>query len=95
MGERHGQALHAVVRGRVQGVGFRAFVVEQARRLGVAGWVRNLRDGGVEVWAEGPVEELERLREALGRGPSLARVTGVQADWRPARGEHEGFHVAW
>ncbi|MBX3728407.1 MAG: acylphosphatase [Candidatus Sumerlaeia bacterium] len=95
MGGRESRALQAVVRGRVQGVGFRAFVVREAEQFGLTGWVRNLRDGGVEVWAEGPAEDLERLLEALGRGPSLARVTGVQADWRPAGGKHEGFHVAW
>ncbi len=72
------KVLHALVRGRVQGVGFRWFVLERARRLGVRGWVRNRPDGGVEVEAAGDAESLEDLRRLLAQGPSGARVSGVE-----------------
>jgi acylphosphatase len=69
--------LHAVVRGRVQGVGFRWFVRERARALGVRGWVRNRSDGSVEVEAEGDAGTLEQLRELLWNGPAGAHVRAV------------------
>ena len=68
-----------VVNGRVQGVGFRYSVLAEARRLGLAGWVRNRADGGVEGVASGPAEALERLRHWLQRGPPAAQVENV--DW--------------
>jgi len=68
---------HVVVRGRVQGVGFRWFVREQARRLDVAGWVRNRADGCVEVAAEGTNDSIEALRRALEEGPPGAAVASV------------------
>ena len=71
-------ATRYLVRGRVQGVGFRWFVWRQAERLGLRGWARNLPDGTVEVVAEGPAESLARFAEALGRGPSAAIVDGVE-----------------
>ena len=70
--------LHVVVRGVVQGVGFRWFVRERARRLGLSGWVRNLRDGGVEVLASGDAGQLELLRGELRRGPNGAAVEAVE-----------------
>ena len=66
--------LHARVSGRVQGVGFRWFVREEARRLGLAGWVRNLPTGDVELVAEGSPEALDALARTIGRGPPGARV---------------------
>ena len=66
------------VHGLVQGVGFRWFVGRQAERLRVQGWVRNLRDGSVEVVARGPAADLHVLHEALRRGPSAARVDRVE-----------------
>jgi acylphosphatase len=69
--------LHALVRGRVQGVGFRWFVRERARELGVRGWVRNRSDGLVEVEAEGDAASLEELRRSLAKGPTGARVSSV------------------
>ena len=70
-------ALHVVVRGQVQGVGFRWFVRERARGVGVRGWVRNLPDGAVEVAAEGEAGAIAALRQALARGPLGARVDEV------------------
>ena len=65
------------VHGRVQGVGFRAFVWRQAQRLEVSGWVRNRRDGTVEALADGPADEHEKLHAVLQRGPSLSVVERV------------------
>lgn len=65
------------VEGHVQGVGFRWWVVEQARRLGLEGWVRNRRDGTVEVLAIGEVGDIVRLRDACGSGPAGASVRSV------------------
>jgi acylphosphatase len=70
--------LHVVVRGRVQGVGFRWFVRERARALGLTGWVRNCDDGSVEVLARGDDASLRQLRSLLGTGPSGARVSVVE-----------------
>lgn len=67
-----------LVHGRVQGVGYRYFVLRTARELGLAGWARNLPDGSVEVVAEGSEAALESLEESLREGPSLARVSDVQ-----------------
>ena len=69
--------LHVVVRGRVQGVGFRWFVREAARRRNLAGWVKNRRDGGVEVAAEGSERDIAALRADLARGPEGASVEAV------------------
>ncbi len=87
------QRLTARVAGRVQGVYFRAFTRNQARRLGLSGWVRNEYDGSVSLVAEGPREVLERLLVTVQRGPSGARVDHVSADWSEATGEYDGFGV--
>ena len=70
--------LHVRVRGVVQGVGFRWFVRERARRLGLSGWVRNLPDGSVEVAAAGDHGQLELLRAELRHGPRGAFVDAVE-----------------
>lgn len=85
--------LHARIEGRVQGVGFRYFVLDTAQALGVSGWVRNRWDQSVEVVAEGEREALERLLEALRRGPRAAFVSDVQVDWEEWQGEFNGFAV--
>lgn len=71
-------AKRYIVRGRVQGVGFRWFVDHEARQLGLSGWVRNNYDGTVEVLAVGSEQQLEALRKRLVRGPRAARVDEVQ-----------------
>jgi acylphosphatase len=77
----------------VQGVGYRAFVVDVANSLGLSGWVRNRWDDTVEVTAEGYRPELERLLAYLRRGPRAALVSAVSQEWQPASGEFHGFHV--
>lgn len=94
MAEQHNwQRLHATVSGRVQGVGYRYFVVDAAQELGIGGWVRNLPDGRVEVVAEGPRDKLMRLLILLERGPHHATVENVSAEWSNATGEAKGFRV--
>ena len=85
--------VHLVVRGRVQGVGFRYFVVRRAAALGLDGWVSNRADGSVEVEAEGGREALASLVEALRQGPSQAHVTDVLAAWDQGEPRHRGFDV--
>ena len=82
-----------IVSGRVQGVGFRAFVADAARTEGVSGWVRNLPDGSVEVHAEGDAEAVGRLEWRLWQGPSHARVDDVVAEDVVASGA-TGFRIA-
>jgi len=75
--------LHAIIEGRIQGVGFRAFVYDCAQSLGLTGWVRNKGESQVEVWAEGPQADVDRLLAYLKRGPSMSYVTNIEVD-RPA-----------
>ena len=71
-------AWRFTVLGRVQGVGFRWWAVDTAERLGLRGWVRNRRDGSVEIHAIGPDEAIEALASACQSGPRAARVTSVE-----------------
>lgn len=88
--------LHAVVRGYVQGVGFRFFVLERAEVLGLVGYVRNIRDGrSVEVVAEGPRQDLEAFLSDLRMGPGGSRVDGVETHWGPFTGSYHGFEVRY
>jgi acylphosphatase len=89
------ERLHAVVRGDVQGVGFRYFVQRTAQRLGLRGWVRNNEDGSVELVAEGERGKLEELERALKAGPRAGRVDRVEAQWSAATGSFRGFDLAW
>ncbi len=89
MGDRRPQedtavTLTATVRGRVQGVGYRMFVLDTARRLGLKGYVRNMPDRSVHVVAHGSREALERLLGLLYRGPAAAEVTSVDTTWSDA-----------
>ncbi|MBI3154875.1 MAG: acylphosphatase [Burkholderiales bacterium] len=80
---------HLLIRGRVQGVGYRWAMAEQAQQLGLSGWVRNRRDGTVEAVAAGPPDALMHLLRWARRGPPAARVSEVLAT--PATGEFVGF----
>ena len=81
------------IRGRVQGVFYRASTAEQARALGLTGWVRNVPDGSVEVVAEGPEEAVGALETWCHRGPPGASVRAVEARREPASGEFDAFSV--
>lgn len=85
--------LDATVSGRVQGVFFRQSTMEQARALGLSGWVANRPDGSVRVCAEGEVATLKRLLEWLHEGPPAAHVEQVQSAWSEPTGEFRGFGV--
>lgn len=93
MSELESMRVHVIVEGRVQGVGFRAFVVDQANQLGVKGWVRNRWNGTVEVVAEGDHAALEDLISALRKGPRASYVTNVDLEWQPATGEFHQFSM--
>ena len=85
--------LYAHVEGRVQGVGFRAFVQYTASSLGLQGWVRNRWNGTVELTAEGERHQLEELLRSVCRGPRASSVMKVSTDWSEASGEFSSFRV--
>ena len=85
--------VHVFVAGRVQGVFFRASCAEEARTLGVAGWVRNASDGRVEAVFEGPEAAVEAMVDWCRKGPGHARVDAVEIDWEAPAGD-AGFHVS-
>jgi acylphosphatase len=86
-------AILALVRGRVQGVGFRYEARSMARSLGLTGWVMNLDDGGVETWAEGPASAVKRYSNWLHQGPSGARVDSVDISEREPKRSWNSFVV--
>jgi len=83
--------LHAFVKWRVQGVGFRFFTMQAAWTHEISGWVRNRVNGDVEVLAEGQQTALEALLHDLQCGPSSASVSDVSAEWLPYQGEFTSF----
>lgn len=85
--------VHLKVCGRVQGVYFRASTVEQARRLGLLGWVMNCADSSVEVLAEGEIEQLEKLINWCRNGPPGAHVKDVRAQWETSKEEFQSFYI--
>ena len=87
--------IHAMVRGAVQGVGFRYFVLNAARAAGLVGFVKNLRDGSVEIVAEGPRKELERFARDVSEGPRRGLVRDVQLRWIESTGEFQSFEVGF
>ena len=89
------ERLVAEVSGHVQSVGFRYFVRQAARRLGLVGWVRNDPEGTVSIAAEGSRARLEQFLEALREGPPSAEVEEVEARWEPATGRFKTFSVEY
>jgi acylphosphatase len=87
--------LHAIVRGRVQGVNFRYYTIRTAQRLGLTGWVANRWDGTVETVAEGKRDVLNKFLAFLHRGPPSALVQQVDAEWQAPTGEFEQFRVRY
>ena len=87
--------LHAIVRGRVHGVYFRAFVEGRAAELKLTGYVCNRPDGTVEVIAEGERQKLEKLVEYLKKGSPAALVDEVIAEWAEPSGEFSGFSIKY
>lgn len=89
------RCLEIRITGRVQGVGYRAFVQKTAVGLGLAGWVRNLPDGSVEAFAQGPIDRMESFLLALRRGPPGARVDAVQTAEAHPRDEPPLFRITY
>jgi acylphosphatase len=87
------ERLDVLVRGRVQGVGFRVFVAREAWRLGLGGWVRNEADGAVHVVAQGPSADLDALLAILHEGPYGAEVRDVRVSRGPAVGSLSTFEI--
>ena len=87
--------IHLEIRGQVQGVGFRWYIVEKAKRLGLAGWVKNRSDGSVELAASGPIDALRQLEGAARSGPRGAHVEEVrELDPLPGESLHQPFEIA-
>jgi len=84
-----------IIHGRVQGVFYRASAEEKARALGLTGWVSNLRDGTVEVMAEGSEEKLGALLKWCQQGPRLAKVTKIDEEWDDASGTWHDFKTEY
>lgn len=89
------EELHAYVYGRVQGVGFRYFVIQKAHTLALRGYARNESDGSVEVLAQGQRPALEQLLSYLRQGPTAARVRDVRVSWSTPTEHISGFHLRW
>jgi acylphosphatase len=85
--------LEARVKGRVHGIGYRYFVISNAMRLGLTGWVSNEQDGSVRCVAEGPRADLELLLDSLREGPAMAIVEYVSEDWLPYTGHWGSFGI--
>src|SRR5258706_13192905 len=85
--------LNLVVRGRVQGVFFRASTQREARRLGVTGWVKNRNDGSVEILAEGEETSIRELYGWAQKGPSAARAERVDTRWPRYTGDFPDFRI--
>lgn len=84
---------HVYISGFVQGVGFRFFAILQARKFGVSGFVKNLRDGRVEVVTEGESKDVKAFIRCLREGPPGANVTGVDVKWEKYKGKFSDFAV--
>ncbi len=87
------QRVHIWVNGRVQAVGFRAFVHQNAMQIGVTGWVRNVGSDTVEAVAEGSKQQLDQFIDMVKRGPSISRVDDSREEWEKATGEFQSFSM--
>ncbi len=85
--------LEMNVRGRVQGVGYRAWTRRKAQQMGLKGYVKNLRDGSVEVVAEGKESKLKEFERECRRGSLTAKVKSADADYKDATGEFKRFNI--
>jgi acylphosphatase len=84
---------HVLVRGKVQGVGFRAFTQYEAALRKLHGWVRNCAEGGVELEIEGPKPAVDTFLQAMHQGPPLSQVFQVTVDWKEPNRQTEGFKI--
>ncbi len=84
-----------IITGRVQGVFFRDYTRENAVKLGLTGWVKNLADGNVEAEVEGEEDRIDKLIELLKKGPPAARVKDVKVVWQKPKNEFDNFSIRW
>ncbi len=84
---------HIIVRGRVQGVGFRWFVQREAENLGLFGSVKNMVNGDVEVYVEGEKVAIESLLDSLNKGNAISRVVGCDCAWQSYTGDFSKFNI--
>lgn len=89
------KALYITLYGQVQGVGFRFFTQKTASRLGVVGWVKNMSDGTVEIWAEGRETTLKEFKRAVREGPSHAYVRKMDTQWLEPKEDYSSFHIRY
>ena len=87
--------VHAIISGRVQGVFFRMETMRAAQRIGVSGWVRNLRDGNVEAVFEGDETRIDAMINWCKEGPPHAHVTDVKVDFEKYTGEFDSFEIKY
>lgn len=89
------KAAQYTVKGIVQGVGFRYFTINEAKRLGIRGYVKNLFNGNVEVYAVGSQEQLDKLEKKLKQGPQYAKVDYIDKEERQVNKNFADFHVVY
>jgi acylphosphatase len=89
------KAVRHIVKGIVQGVGFRYYVVQQATRLGLTGYVKNQPDMSVEVYLEGPEDACDQMKRLLQTGPPSARVREIETEPRTPTNQWNSFHVEY
>ena len=93
MSDGSSHRLHAIIHGRVQGVGYRAFAIRSAQQIGLTGWVRNRYNGTVETVAEGDRTQLENYLKVLQRGPVSSNVTKIDEEWSAPTMEFDQFKI--
>ena len=86
---------HVLVSGLVQGVFFRKYTLEMAKKLNLKGWVRNTENGKVEAIFEGEKEKIEKILEWMKTGPPLARVKNLNVNWERFKGEFQDFEIKY
>ncbi len=87
--------LHIVIEGIVQGVFFRAGTIEESRKLGLTGWVKNSPDGRVESVFEGHIYKIEQIVEWCKKGPPGAVVRNVETNWEQVTGDYDTFTIKY
>jgi acylphosphatase len=86
---------HVIISGRVQGVFFRMETLEEARKTGVSGWVKNKHDGSVEAVFEGEKALVDNVIQWCRKGPPASRVDNIKLEWKPYTGELSGFSIRY
>ncbi len=85
--------IHAIMKGKVQGVGYRDFIEQYAKEEGLFGWIKNNKDGSVEVVLQGMPDQLKECIEILNQGSILAHVEAMSVDWRTPEKQFDEFRV--